>query len=117
MKMIIKSLVAVGVLSLSAGAFAGDTAGCAGGGAAVSVNSGGFIVNPFELKCSANVYLQYDPALGSPTGTVASVCAGSKKGNKGFGGTSDGGAVKEQIDIKGDITGTSVAAKAKGCTA
>ena len=115
MKMIIKSLVAVGVLAVSSGAFAA-TDKCDGSGAAASITgaSNSFIINAFSLKCSANVFLEYN---GTTTPTKVGVCAVSKKGNKRFGGSSEGGAVKESGEtITGTPSATNAGVNADGCT-
>jgi len=80
-------LVGAAVVALSAQV---QAAGCAGAGAEATIATGSFIVNSFKLKCSNNVFLAY-----AETSTAVGVCAGSKKGNKTYGGSSEGGAVKE----------------------
>lgn len=114
MKMIIKSLVAAGVLAISSGAFAANE--CDGTGTAASITgaSNSFILNDFSLKCSANVFLKYDATTDA---TKVGVCAISKKGNKRFGGSSEGGAVKESGDtVTTTPTATNAAADSAGCT-
>lgn len=115
MNTIIKSLLAIGMVSVSAAAFSASTTGCAGGGADVTVSSGGFLVNGFTMKCSANVFLNYDPAQGSPTNTAVTVCSGSKKGSKMYGGSSDGGKVEEKGSLPSSVVQSSVAATSSGC--
>lgn len=114
MNMIIKSVVAAGVLAISSGAFA--ITECDGTGTAASITgaSNSFIVNDFSLKCSANVYLKYDATT---TPTKVGVCAVSKKGNKRYGGSSEGGAVKESGTTITTVPAASNAgADANGCT-
>ena len=48
-----------------------------------------FIVNSFTMKCSSNVFLNYDES-----DTVLAVGAASKKGKNVFSGSSAGGQVK-----------------------
>ncbi len=55
-----------------------------------------FIKSDFTMKCSANVFLGYDE-----TATYVSVGAASVKGKNQFGGTSEGGSVKQIGECSG----------------
>lgn len=114
MKMFIKSLLAVGMIGMSAAAF--SATGCAGAGADASITSAAnsFIVNTFTLKCSANVFLNYDATT---TSTQVGVCAASSKGNAKYGGSSEGGKVQQSGGaLTGAITQTTPAVGAAGCS-
>lgn len=74
-------------------------------GAAVSVTAGtDFIKSGFTPKCSKNVNLDY-----TENATQVGVCSASKKGNKNYGGTSEGGGVTESTSTynAGSVTATS----------
>jgi len=88
---LIKFILAAGVFAASAGAFAANNVcnGASAGGKSITAGSN-FIVNDFTAKCSANVNMDY-----AESASAIGVCAGSKKGNKKYGGSSEGGAVKE----------------------
>ncbi|GAA5784561.1 hypothetical protein [Chitiniphilus shinanonensis] len=91
---LIQTILAVGVFSVSAAAFA--TAVCDGKAAGTKpvtaqADNAGFIINDFQMKCSANVALEYTE---DGTASVA-VGAVSVKGNRMFGGSSEGGAVRD----------------------
>jgi hypothetical protein len=90
-------LIGAALVTISSSVFAADTA-CTGGltGGSASVSAGSFIVNSFSMKCSKNVHLSH-----LETATAVSVCAASEKGNKQYGGSSEGGAIAEKSeDIK-----------------
>ncbi|TJZ77396.1 hypothetical protein [Chitiniphilus eburneus] len=91
---LIQTILAVGVLSISVSAFAADVCdGKAAGTQPVTAvaDNAGFIINNFDMKCSANVILKYEE---DGTASVA-VGAVSVKGNRMFGGSSEGGAVRD----------------------
>jgi hypothetical protein len=101
-------LIGAALVTISSGLFAADAA-CSGGvGTSASIATAGkFIVNSFSMKCSKNVHLDY-----SETNTAIGVCAASAKGNKTYGGTSEGGAVKEVTDY---TSGAVTANTTSGC--
>ncbi|XZG70571.1 hypothetical protein ACTSKR_01575 [Chitinibacteraceae bacterium HSL-7] len=109
MKMI-KFAMAAGVLAVSSGTFAADNVcnGSSAGGKSITATSN-FIVNDFTAKCSANVHMDY-----AESPTQIGVCAGSQKGNKKYGGSSEGGSVKEST---GAYDGAEITANAdfSGC--
>ncbi|MBS1156453.1 MAG: hypothetical protein H6R07_2377 [Proteobacteria bacterium] len=77
-------------------------------GGTQAVSAGSFIVNTFTMKCSSNVHLDY-----LENAQQIGVCAGSAKGNKKYGGSSEGGSVKE---ASGTYDGGAVTAvAATGC--
>lgn len=87
-----KKIIALVAAMTAAPAFA--AAVCTGGTTAASVDvaknsgGGGFIVNDFKMKCSANVALDYDT-----TDVIVAVGSASIKGKNVFAGSSAGGAV------------------------
>lgn len=99
-------LIGAALVTLSSAAFAADTACTGGTGGDASVTAGSFIVNGFTMKCSKNVHLGHAEST-----TAVGVCAGSAKGNKTYGGTSEGGAVKESTSSYGGgaVTGSATA--------
>jgi hypothetical protein len=86
-------LIGAALVTISSSLFAADTACTGGPGTSASVSTGAFIVNSFSMKCSKNVHLSH-----TESATGVGVCAASAKGNKTYGGTSEGGAVKEVSD-------------------
>ncbi|QZA76833.1 hypothetical protein K4H28_10955 [Deefgea tanakiae] len=89
-KMIKTGLLAgAALVALSGQVLATDA--CTGTGGDATISAGSFIVNGFTLKCSKNVVLGYTES----TNTKVGVCAASQKGNRKFGGTSEGGAVAD----------------------
>lgn len=107
---LIKFVLAAGVFAASTGAFAADNVCSASSAGSASVTAtSNFIVNSFTAKCSANVHMDY-----VETTSAVGVCAGSKKGNKKYGGSSEGGAVKEATGTY-DGTAITAGANAVGC--
>jgi hypothetical protein len=96
-------LIGAALVTISSSLFAADTA-CSAASSATSgsVNSGSFIVNAFSMKCSKNVHLGHIEST-----TAVGVCAGSSKGNKMYGGSSEGGAIAESTSAyTGQAMGT-----------
>lgn len=108
-KALLVSLALVFPLAAQAAATAvctGDT----GGDKAVTTTAGMFIVNGFNMKCSTNVFLQYEE-----NATAVGVAAASKKGKNIFAGGSAGGQVKKVAECAS--TTACDAADASGKTA
>lgn len=95
------------LVSTEAQAAAVCAANPGGSNETVSASTAGFILNTFQMKCSKNVHLAYT----EDTVNIG-VCSASIKGNKKFGGSTSGGAVKES----GDYTpSAAVTATTAGC--
>lgn len=81
--------------------------GCSNGTAAAVTAGTNFIKSAFTPKCSKNVNLDY-----VENATQVGVCSGSTKGNKQYGGTSEGGGVTESTAT---YSGGTVTATTAGC--
>ncbi|PHV10380.1 hypothetical protein [Chitinimonas sp. BJB300] len=87
-----------GMLALSLAApfaHAGSVTSCSGDVKAQQADiqssaAGGYVLEAFKLNCSANVVLAYDGDA-----TAVGVKSASKKGMHTFGGSSNGGSVKQ----------------------
>lgn len=93
----------VSLMAVANTAFA--TAACTDGAASsVAASTTDFIKSAFTPKCSKNVNLDY-----SQNTTQVGVCSASTKGNKNYGGTSEGGGVTESTSTynAGTVTATS----------
>ncbi|MBS1156454.1 MAG: hypothetical protein H6R07_2378 [Proteobacteria bacterium] len=81
-----------------------------GGSQTVSIASGAYIAANFTMSCSRNVYLSYE----ENTQKVA-VCAASRKGNRQYGSTTDGGTVSEAGAFSGTTAPAASLTSASGC--
>ena len=103
----VKLGLVAGVSLIAVANTASAAAGCTNGTAASVAASTDFIKTAFTPKCSKNVYLDY-----SQDATQVGVCSGSNKGNKQYGGTSEGGGVTESTAT---YSGGTVTATTAGC--
>jgi hypothetical protein len=88
-RILLASMFALAAMNASATAVCN---GDSGGDAPVSAGTD-FVKTDFNMTCSKNVFLDYDENT-----VQAAVCANSKKGKFAkYGGTTEGGAVK-QVD-------------------
>lgn len=113
-----KIIVMGGVIALG---FAGNAmgaaacSGTAGNGTSVTGVSTSFIRDGFTPKCSANVTVSY-----TQSDTAVAVKGGSSKGMHTFGGTSEGGGVKQcettSVTAPGTSAATAPASVLDGCS-
>lgn len=105
-KVILASVVAVAAVSSMNNAAAATVSACSGGVAAgyswstASETNANFVRQPFNGRCSANIFL-----VGDDNGAYFRVGAASSKGKSKFGGSSMGGG----------ITPTTVTCASSGC--
>lgn len=100
----VKLGLVAGVSLIAVANTAWATPACSNGVASSAVaNATGFIKSAFTPKCSKNVNLDY-----AEDATRVGVCSASIKGNKNYGGTSEGGGVTESTAAfsSGTVTAT-----------
>ena len=103
----VKIGLVAGVSLIAVANTAWGAAACTSGAASSVAAGANFIKSGFTPKCSKNVNLDY-----LENATQVGVCSGSTKGNKQYGGTSEGGGVTESTAA---YTGGAVTATTAGC--